>query len=196
MARKRAMAMKRKAGTKQLELRARKAAIMILRKKVAGPKGAKYATLSPAEKMGIDKRVAKKMPMVGKIAKKLLPIIRKKEIARFDALNKKEEFTGTTLDINEEFTNYMFEQFMHLEEKSIVDLEEKSITSGVSFSIIREVYRRGMESYESNKRPDTTPQQWAYARVNSYLAGGKTDDADLAKDLDEEFLALFKEDQD
>ena len=196
MARKRAMAMKRKAGTKQLELRARKAAIMILRKKVAGPKGAKYATLSPAEKMGIDKRVAKKMPMVGKIAKKLLPIIRKKEIARFDALNKKEEFTGTTLDINEEFTNYMFEQFIHLEEKSIVDLEEKSITSGVSFSIIREVYRRGMESYESNKRPDTTPQQWAYARVNSYLAGGKTDDADLAKDLDEEFLALFKEDQD
>jgi|TARA_R110000822_G_scaffold1367_4_gene6369 hypothetical protein len=221
MARKRALAMKRKAGPQQLELRARKAAIMILRKKVAGPKGAKYATLSPSEKIGIDKRVAKKMGMVGKIARKLLPVIRKKEIARFASLNKNEEFTNyldegekkglwyninkkrkegrpmrkpgskgaptdqdfknaqEKFELDEEFTNYMFEKFIRLEEKSTVDLEIKAEKSGISYSIIREVYRRGMESYESSKQTDTTPQQWAYARVNSYIAGGKTGDADL-----------------
>lgn len=264
MARKKALAMKRKASSQQLELRARKAAIMILRKKVAGPKGAKYATLSPSEKIGIDKRVAKKMGMVGKIARKLLPVIRKKEIARFASLNKNEEFTNYLLELYfkvdveglpsvyieapsagtiksdlrklirnpgenihsidrvgrgeivkafrlraqnpsdplevDEDLNEVFE--VYLEEKTIEGLKNKAEKSGISYSILKKVYDRGMGAYKNSHRPGTTPQQWAFARVNSFMSGGKTQkttDSDLwakvKKESVEEGKTAFKKDK-
>ena len=53
--------MAKKAATMdKLKARARKAAIVIIRKKIAGKKGENYAKLGPGEKMMIDKRVEKK----------------------------------------------------------------------------------------------------------------------------------------
>jgi hypothetical protein len=46
------------------------------------------------------------------------------------------------------------------------------------------VYDRGMAAWKGGHRPGATPQQWALARVNSFLTGGKTRrtaDADLWK---------------
>ena len=235
IARKRKIALRRKANKHQLQRRARKAAVLLLKKRVAGKKGASYKTLKPSEKISIDRLVSKKMGMVPAIARRLLPMITKKEMKRFANLNKNknEEFTNY---LDEAFTNYLFELYFKVDVEGLPsvyieapsagtiksdlrklirnpgenihsidrvgrgeivkafrlrarnpsdpleideDLEEKSIKSGVPFDVIREVYRRGMKSYESNMRPDTTPQQWAYARVNSYIAGGKTGDADL-----------------
>ena len=31
-----------------------------------------------------------------------------------------------------------------------------------------------MAAWRTGHRPGTTPQQWAFARVNSFLTGGKT----------------------
>ena len=51
-----------------------------------------------------------------------------------------------------------------------------------------------MAAWRTGHRPGTTPQQWAFARVNSFLTGGKTRttaDADLwkkAKGKKEEFV--------
>ena len=59
---------------------------------------------------------------------------------------------------------------------------DKAEKSGVSLSILKKVYDRGMGAYQSSHRPGTTPQQWAFARVNSFITGGKTRttaDADL-----------------
>ena len=101
IARKREIALRKKASGDKLVKRSRKAAIMILKKKVAGKRGANYQNLKPGEKIAIDRLVAKKMGMVGKIARKLLPAVKKKENERFKNLNKK----------NEEFTNYLDEAF-------------------------------------------------------------------------------------
>ena len=70
-----------------------------------------------------------------------------------------------------------------LQEK-IKGLETKSEKSGISYGILKQVYNRGMAAWKGGHRPGTTPQQWAFARVNSFITKGKTyytADADLAK---------------
>ena len=70
-----------------------------------------------------------------------------------------------------------------LDEK-IEGLVKKSEKSGISYGILKKVYDRGMAAWKTGHRPGTTPQQWAFARVNSFITGGKTrttGDADLWK---------------
>ena len=93
---------KKAASMDKLKLRARKAAIKIIRKKVAGKKGEKYNSLSPSEKMLIDKRVATKKSAIDRIAKKLLPKVRKADLAKLSGKNVNEEFESFLM--NEEFT--------------------------------------------------------------------------------------------
>jgi hypothetical protein len=72
---------------------------------------------------------------------------------------------------------------VQLDEK-IKGLVDKSDKSGISYGILKKVYDRGMAAWKTGHRPGTTPQQWAFARVNSFLTGGKTRttaDADLWK---------------
>lgn len=79
----RARAAKRMAPKQNLEKRARKKAIQLIRKKVAGEKGLHYSQLSSAQKMQIDKLVDKRKNAIGRIAKRLLPKVRKDEMIRF-----------------------------------------------------------------------------------------------------------------
>jgi len=87
---------KKPATKDRLVKRAKKAAINQMRVKVAGEKGKGYAGLSPAEKNMIDSRVAKKSSAVARIAKKMLPSMRKKDLARIAGKSVKE-------DVNEQF---------------------------------------------------------------------------------------------
>jgi hypothetical protein len=82
MARFRKIRKKRMATPERLKFRARKQAIMFLRKRAAGKMGEKYRTLSPSQKIGIDKIIMKKRPMVAKIAQRLMPKVRKSEMER------------------------------------------------------------------------------------------------------------------
>ena len=67
----------------------------------------------------------------------------------------------------------MMEKISPLHEK-IAGLEKKAKASGISYSILKQVYNRGMAAWRTGHRPGTTPQQWAFARVNSFITGGKT----------------------
>ena len=61
-------------------------------------------------------------------------------------------------------------------------LENKAKETGISKSILKQVYDRGMAAWRTGHRPGTTPEQWGMARVNSFATGGKTRttaDADL-----------------
>jgi len=69
-----------------------------------------------------------------------------------------------------------------LDEAKIAGLVKKADKSGISYEILKKVYDRGMAAWKGGHRPGTTPQQWAFARVNSFITGGKTrttGDADL-----------------
>jgi len=72
----------------------------------------------------------------------------------------------------------------YLNEK-IKGLETKAKKSGMPYGILKKVYDRGMAAWKGGHRPGTTPQQWAFARVNSFITKssgtwGKAD-SDLAK---------------
>ena len=63
-------------------------------------------------------------------------------------------------------------------------LRKKAEKTGISFSILKQVYKRGVAAWRTGHRPGTTPEQWGHARVNSFATGGKTRttaDADLWK---------------
>ena len=79
--------------------------------------------------------------------------------------------------------NCVAKEDFQLDEK-IEGLVNKAEKSGISYGILKKVYDRGMAAWKTGHRPGTTPQQWAFARVNSFLTGGKTRttaDADLWK---------------
>ena len=70
---------------------------------------------------------------------------------------------------------------VELDEK-IAGLVNKSEKTGVPYSILKKSYDRGMAAWKGGHRPGATQQQWAFARVNSMLTGGKAD-PDLQKQI-------------
>jgi len=81
-----------------------------------------------------------------------------------------------------------------LNEKKIKGLVTKAEKSGMPYGILKKVYDRGMAAWRTGHRPGTTPQQWAFARVNSFVTKSKGTwggaDKDLAKQVRGESLDL------
>jgi nicotinic acid mononucleotide adenylyltransferase len=102
MQRKKQIAARRMADSKKIQKRALKKARQIVRKKVAGERGEKYATLAAAQKISIDKLVDKKQPLIAKIAKKLLPKVRKAEMERLKKARSSKNEERETLTLNTE----------------------------------------------------------------------------------------------
>lgn len=132
-ARKRAL--RRAATTDKLKIRARKKAINIIRQKVAGKQGLNYAELSPGEKMIIDKRVEKRKMAIDRIAKRLVPQVRKADLLRLSGRKMNEDFDSMFeqhLDEAKKFHHMFtkegkikldkrFRAFRHVKEGAIVD---------------------------------------------------------------------------
>jgi hypothetical protein len=77
---------------------------------------------------------------------------------------------------------YAYEVFLETDNeinearKSSVEtaLKNKAKKTGFPLGILRQVYNRGQSAWKRGHVPGTTPQQWAMARVNSFVTGGKT----------------------
>ena len=70
-------------------------------------------------------------------------------------------------------------------DEAIKGLQNKAKKTGMPYSILKKVYDRGMAAWKGGHRPGATQQQWAFARVNSFVTKspgtwGKAD-KDLAK---------------
>ena len=72
--------------------------------------------------------------------------------------------------------------FEHLGEE-IEGLKNKAEKSGMPYGILKKVYDRGMAAYKTGHRPGTTAQQWAFARVNSFVTKSKGTWGGADKDL-------------
>ena len=70
-------------------------------------------------------------------------------------------------------------------DEMIKGLQNKAKKTGMPYNILKKVYDRGMAAWRGGHRPGATQQQWAFARVNSFVTkssgtwGGA--DKDLAK---------------
>lgn len=82
----------------------------------------------------------------------------------------------------------MFGESAKLNESNVDDaLKTKAEKSGISKTILRKVYNRGLAAWRTGHRPGVSQHQWAMARVNSFATKGKGTwgkaDKDLAKQV-------------
>ena len=89
IARKRKIAMKRKADPEKLKTRAVKKARELVAKKIL--KDRSKSDLSIAGKEALEKKLAKKKAVIAKIAKRILPKVKKAEAERIKKLRSKDE---------------------------------------------------------------------------------------------------------
>ena len=65
------------------------------------------------------------------------------------------------------------EDFEHQGAKDLFEkiegLKNKAEKSGMPYSILKKVYDRGMAAWKGGHRPGASQQQWAFARVNSFI---------------------------
>lgn len=64
-----------------------------------------------------------------------------------------------------------------------VALKKKAEKTGISKTILRKVYNRGLAAWRTGHRPGVTQHQWAMARVNSFATKGKGTWGKADKDL-------------
>ena len=62
-------------------------------------------------------------------------------------------------------------------------LNDKAKKSGISVSILKQVFKRGVKAWQTGHRPGTTAVQWGHARVNSFITKGKGTWGKADKDL-------------
>ena len=62
-----------------------------------------------------------------------------------------------------------FEDFSIDEAGADAGLKKKADKSGMPLAILKKVYNRGVAAWRTGHRPGTTPQQWGFARVNSFV---------------------------
>ena len=54
-------------------------------------------------------------------------------------------------------------------DETITAVKNKAKKTGMPYSILKQVYNRGMAAWKGGHRPGATQQQWALARVNSFV---------------------------
>jgi nicotinic acid mononucleotide adenylyltransferase len=155
LARGRMIAKKKMAPPAKLKTRSQRKARDLIRKRFSA--GKNYKNLSPAEKIMLDKRIESKQKLIAKIAKRLLPKVRKAEAERLKSYrqNLKKE--------NYEFT-----------ERDLKNIARKAEIHNIDEAVLFEVYNDGIDLYDESVADKLNPKQFAFNRVNSYLAKGKS----------------------
>ena len=77
--------------------------------------------------------------------------------------------------------------------EKIKGLVNKAKKSGMPYSILKKVYDRGMAAWKGGHRPGATQQQWAFARVNSFVTKSSGTWGKADKDLADKVRASKKE---
>jgi hypothetical protein len=178
------------------------AARQLVRNRLAESAGAAYEKLGPTEKMNIDRAVETKQTHIKKIALKLIPQIASAEKKRKDsftagsplsnngspekgdvheALNKKFSSTIKSTEKKPEakkgksphiIVHNTFGEEVALDSPVYKALLNKAEKANVDITIIGEIYNRGMSVWYEDT--NVSQQQYAFARVNSFINKGKT----------------------
>ena len=234
----RELARKKMAPEKNIKKRAYAQARQIVRKRVAGQRGAEYEKLGPSEKMAIDRAVETKTKLIKKLAARLIPRVKQAEQQRLAAFMKGQALTNNgqpegNSKVNEQFNEIFNEAFppydtagvmgrsvdspvvgnrmaskvgnktskddkdlkgkntpiiqygkfgenLEVDSPEFRALAKKADKSDIDLEILGEVYNRGLDAWTENL--NVSQQQYAFARVNSYINQGRTyfnEDADL-----------------
>lgn len=170
----RAIARKRMGKNKNLRRRALKRARALVRQRVAGERGKDYSKLSPSDKMAIDRMADKRKKQIVRMANRLAPRVKSDDVRRLAAISAGKRVRNSVVPLS---TSYEHPASNTLTEKAAIALKQKAAKANINFETIVEVFGRGLDSYPDNS--SLTPQQYAFARVNSFLAKGKAFEEDM-----------------
>jgi len=184
----RARAQRRMAASGSLKKRAGRAAVRLIKRRVAGLRGLKYSQLSPAEKSMIDKKVAMRKSIIKRLATRLMPKVRRAELQRFKRFRTRKE------DVNMSFERMLSEQNVmvnlnsvnevalivdkflqtielnnNITEKAYSNLVDKSKETGIPLDDILAAYNEGFK----NPREGHTEEQTGFLLVNQLVKEGK-----------------------
>lgn len=149
------LARRKRANPEKLKKRAQRQAKEVIRKKVAGKLGQNYKDLAVSTKIAVDKRVEKKKAAISRLAKRLIPQVRKKEAQRFSG--KKESIDYS--DVYSLVEQVHFENIPTVVENNLI---KKSERYGIPLNTVKEMYVESSELCED--------EQKAFNRLNSLLA--------------------------
>lgn len=89
--------------------------------------------------------------------------------------NKNPKHAAKMRSVHAAVKRKLAEEIVHIEESQVdTALKNKSEKSNINMRTLRSVYNRGLAAWRQSHRPGTTAPQWAMARVNSFISGGKT----------------------
>lgn len=123
----------------------------------------KVKTLTPKAK--ITKEEAEPSTLTG-------PLNKRQQKIRNDRLKmvaKKHNDAKEKQADNDRKKGMKFKEHAEMMEDATAGLKKKAEKSGMPLSILRKVYNRGVAAWRTGHRPGTTPQQWGFARVNSFV---------------------------
>ena len=205
------LAQSRLANDAKLKVRAQKAARNIIRDRLAGRQGISYADMDTATKIRLDKQLESKVGAIKRLAQRLFPKVRQAEQKRHHDFTHKdmtdhkaktmaEAFDKTDGAANTDATSRYKKEVIvgkdgkrrvvtrsvkirSIEERVEEGLQKKADSSGFDRETIDEVYARGIAGYNPDVTPTLTKEQYAFGRVNKFLAD---------QSIDEDLTARFR----
>lgn len=158
----RKIAQRKLAPPDKLITRAKRKAKQTIRKRVAGQRGEKYQELSPSQKIQIDKQVEKRKGLIAKLAKRLLPKVRKAERERLQtyrqrkASNEEVNLVAQLSTMIDSIERYKLSENLHL------NLQKKSERYEVPLEELKHAYITYKQTYQN--------EQVTFQSLNSLLA--------------------------
>lgn len=165
---------------------------IIVRNKILEMKGLDYATLDESEKQKINEMVDHKDVLIQELAEKRLARLTSSLNESFtNKFTKKKEEPKSAkkagkppIEQHSKFSDEMAENTSLY--KGLIKKSEKS---GIAIETLGEVFNRGWDSW--NESVSVSQQQYAFARVNSFINQGKTyfnEDSDLAESKNQPYV--------
>ena len=98
-----------------------------------------------------------------------------KNVIEFDSFELPDGLFEEIIMDNEDITEaVLLDESMDKEGPVYKALKKKSDKTRFPLGILKSVWARGYAAWKNGHIPGTTPQQWAMARVNSFVTGGRT----------------------
>jgi len=164
------------ANQEKLKKRSAKKAREIIRQRVAGSLGKDYKKLPLAGRMQVDKKVEKKRDLIARLAKRMMPKVKKAEMERVKKARstKKEETEVNLYHIIEHLINKVnIEQVTEKVERNLLKKSEKY---GISFEELRQRYIDAKAEWVIEDT-ELTADEYAFDKLNHDLISEKGEDA-------------------
>jgi len=161
------------AASDKLKKRAQKKAREMIRARVAGSQGKQYKDLPYAGRQQVDKKVEKKKDMIARLAKRIMPKVKKAEMERVKKARTRKEEVDLYQVLEHLVDKINIEKITEKVERNLLKKSEKH---NISFEELRQIYL----DYKAEwvvEDTDKSADEYAFDKLNRDLINEKGEDA-------------------